>query len=86
MEACLVPYTLHQKVTDELNRLKTEGIIERVTHSEWAAPIVPVLKTNGQVRPLWRFSYDCEYGYEYTNSSDTKDRGHLFSTFGRLPF
>ena len=37
-------------MTDELNRLETEGIIERVTHSEWAAPIVPVLKTNGQVR------------------------------------
>ena len=33
-----------------MNRLETEGIIERVTHSEWAAPIVPVLKTNGQVR------------------------------------
>ena len=34
-------------MTDELNRLETEGIIERVTHSERAAPIV---KTNGQVR------------------------------------
>ena len=43
-------YTLYQKVTDELNRLETEGIIERVTHSECAAPIVPVMKTNGQVR------------------------------------
>ena len=50
MKARPVPYALRQKVTDELNRLETEGIIERVTHSEWAAPIVPVLKTNGQVR------------------------------------
>ena len=50
MKARPVPYALRKNVTDELNRLETEGIIERVTHSEWAAPIVPVLKTNGQVR------------------------------------
>ena len=50
MKARPVPYALRQKVTDELKRLETEGIIERETHSEWAAPIVPVLKTNGQVR------------------------------------
>ena len=37
-------------MTDELNRLETEGILERVTHSEWVAPIVHVLKTNGQAR------------------------------------
>ena len=50
MKACPVPYILRQKVTDELNRLETEGIIEKVTHSELAVPIVPVLKINGQVR------------------------------------
>ena len=50
MKARPVPYALRQKVTDELNRLEIECIIERVTHSKWAAPIVPVLETNGQVR------------------------------------
>ena len=41
MKAHPVPCALRQKVTDELNRLETESIIERVTHSEWDAPIVP---------------------------------------------
>ena len=50
MKARPVPYALRQKVTDELKRLETKGVIERVTHSEWAAPSVPVLKTNGHVR------------------------------------
>ena len=32
----------------ELQRLETLGIIEKVQQSEWAAPVVPVLKANGQ--------------------------------------
>ena len=43
-------YTLKEKVERELDRLKEEGIIEPVTFSEWAAPIVPVVKTNGEIR------------------------------------
>ena len=39
-----VPYALRDKVEQELKRLQDEGILEPVEISEWAAPIVPVLK------------------------------------------
>ena len=45
-----VPYAMKQKVEDELNRPQESGIIEGVQFSEWTAPIVPVLKSNGQIR------------------------------------
>ena len=38
------------KVNNELDRLKKEGIIQPVEFSDWAAPIVPVLKQDGSVR------------------------------------
>ena len=34
----------------ELQRLEDQGIISPVTHSNWAARIVPVVKQNGNVR------------------------------------
>lgn len=39
-----VPYAMRPKVEKELERLKSEGIIEPVKFADWAAPIVPVLK------------------------------------------
>ena len=35
---------------DELELLQKQGIIEPVQFSDWAAPIVPVLKSDGSVR------------------------------------
>ena len=43
-----VPYAMKGKVEEELERLKREGIIEPVQHAEWAAPIVPVMKSDGK--------------------------------------
>lgn len=34
----------------ELSRLENEGILSKVDTSEWASPIVPVMKLNGSVR------------------------------------
>ena len=39
-----VPFALRKKVEDELERLERNGIIQPKQFSEWAAPIVPVLK------------------------------------------
>ena len=45
-----VPYAIKEIIEKELDRLEKEGIIEKVDCSEWAAPIVPVPKGDGQIR------------------------------------
>ena len=45
-----VPFALREKVNNELERLEKAGVIEPVQFSDWAAPIVPVLKQDGSVR------------------------------------
>ena len=45
-----VPYALKPLVEQELDRLERARVLERVDHSEWAAPIVTVPKRDGQVR------------------------------------
>ena len=45
-----VPYALKAKVAKELDRLQSEGIISPVVFTEWAAPIVPVVKQDGSMR------------------------------------
>lgn len=50
-----VPYALRDKIELELSRMATLGIIEPVTFSEWATPIVPVMKKDGSVRTCGDF-------------------------------
>ena len=45
-----VPYAMRERVESEIERLEQEGVIEKVTYSEWASPIVPVPKPNGRLR------------------------------------
>ena len=45
-----VPYALKTKVEQELDRLEQQDVLERVEFSNWAAPIVPVVKQDGSVR------------------------------------
>ena len=45
-----MPLALRAKVEDELNRMQEAGIIRPVEYSEWAAPIVSILKSTGAVR------------------------------------
>lgn len=44
------PYTLREGIEAELTRLANDNIIKPVEFSDWATPIVPVLKKNGAVR------------------------------------
>ena len=45
-----VPYAIRELLEHELDRLEAAGIIEKVEHSEWAAPVVPVPKGDGKLR------------------------------------
>ena len=49
-KARMVPYALRSSIKDELDHLEWEGILEKVTHSEWAILIVAVPKPDGRVR------------------------------------
>ena len=49
-KARTLPYVLPAKIDEELERLYKEGIIYPITHSPWAATVVPVLKLNRKIR------------------------------------
>ena len=45
---------LKEKIAEELCRLEKIGVLEEVEFSDWATPIVPVLKPDGmQCTYLW---------------------------------
>ena len=45
-----VPFALREKVEQEIIRLQELGVIEPVRFADWAAPVVPVVKSDGGVR------------------------------------
>ncbi|XP_055614238.1 uncharacterized protein K02A2.6-like [Uranotaenia lowii] len=45
-----VAFAVREAVDTEIDKLVNEGIWERVDHSEWATPVVPVRKAGGKVR------------------------------------
>ena len=45
-----VPFALREALEKELSRLEQLGILQKVSHSDWAAPIVVVLKEDGCLR------------------------------------
>lgn len=45
-----VPYALRDRIENEIDRLESLGIIEKVIHSPWGTPVVPVIKSNGDIR------------------------------------
>ena len=45
-----VPYAITELINNEIDRLLAEVIILPVTHSDWAAPVVPVVKADTNIR------------------------------------
>lgn len=45
-----IPFAIKDAISQELDHLEQEGIVTPVTHSKWAAPIVPVSKKGGNFR------------------------------------
>ncbi|XP_058444176.1 uncharacterized protein K02A2.6-like [Malaya genurostris] len=45
-----VPFSIRSAVEDELDYLEQNGVLQKVNHSAWATPIVPVMKSNNKVR------------------------------------
>lgn len=45
-----VPFAIMEKVEQELSNLVSEGVLIQVKNSDWATPIVPVLKSTGRIR------------------------------------
>ena len=45
-----IPFAVKDAVDKELEHLQQAGTAEKVTHSDWAAPIVVVPKGDGQIR------------------------------------
>ena len=41
---------IKEKVEDELSNIVKQNIISSISHSNWAAPIVPIQKTSGGFR------------------------------------
>lgn len=46
----IVPFALKSRVEGEIDRLEKEGIIEKVESSDWATPVVPVVKPDGSIQ------------------------------------
>ena len=49
-EARPVPYALREEIELDVERIERAGTIEPVQYSEWATPIVPVMKSDDTVR------------------------------------
>uniref|UniRef100_H2ZVA1 Gypsy retrotransposon integrase-like protein 1 n=1 Tax=Latimeria chalumnae TaxID=7897 RepID=H2ZVA1_LATCH len=62
-----LPYALREKVETELQRLESEGTIELVSFSEWATPIVPVVKSDKSIRICGNYKITVNQASELDN-------------------
>ena len=56
-----LPYAMRDKVKQQLKCLQAAGIIEPIQSSDWAAPIVPVLKRDKKTTVYLEFFTVCKF-------------------------
>ena len=59
LKARSVPIALKEGIEVELDHLEKAGVVERVTRSQWAAPIVPVPKRDGKLHLCGDYKVTC---------------------------
>ncbi|CAK1578403.1 unnamed protein product [Parnassius mnemosyne] len=50
LKARPVPFALKERIEKEIDRLVGEGVLRPISFSEWATPVVPIVKKNGDIR------------------------------------
>lgn len=50
MKARTVPFAIREQYEQTLDKLEEDGIIEKIEYSEWASPVVPIVKPDGSLR------------------------------------
>ncbi|XP_053698934.1 uncharacterized protein K02A2.6-like [Sabethes cyaneus] len=50
MKARTIPFAIRDTVEREIKNMVESGILKKVEHSEWATPVVPVMKSGNRVR------------------------------------
>eukprot|EP00117_Sycon_ciliatum_P032276 scpid19979/ scgid6115/ len=78
-----VPMALKPKVEAEIRRMEAAGILTPVEWSEWATPVVPVLKPNGQVRLCGDFKVTVNPQLHIDSTPVAAHRGDLCLTLRR---
>ena len=51
-----VPFHIRERYDAALDQLESDGVIRKVTHSDWASPTVPVQKPDGKIRVCGDYS------------------------------
>ena len=82
-----LPLALRDKVAKELDRLQVEGIIVPTRFSKWAAPIVPVVKTDGTIRICGDFkqTIDKSAKLKFTPYLELKSYSHVYQVVRPSP-
>ena len=50
MKAGTIPFAIRERFDQVLDKLEKDGVNQKVQHSEWASPTMPVIKPDGR---LW---------------------------------
>ena len=74
-----VPYAVKEGIGEQLDRLEEKGILGKTAHSDWASPIVAVVKPNGKYRICGDFKVTVNQA-QMVNQYPLPKTEHLFAT------